>query len=177
MPALPMLGAMEMLPELYKDIVNTASIAAESGGMNMIEWALSLLASAPNKVMGVLSKITGISMDNLLNDENIGIDGLVDIIAAWIEVNDVAGFTNTIRKIRAATASLMGQKTGTQGSSAAASQSGSQSGSFSAITTLAKLLAYSAPESAKRTAQAKTQPNQANQAKAAAEAQADSQTK
>ena len=56
--------------------------------------------AAPRHIVGFVAKLTGIDPDKLLNDENIGLDGLADIIDAFIEVNDLGKFLAGIAEVR-----------------------------------------------------------------------------
>jgi hypothetical protein len=54
-------------------------------------------AAVPKYVAILLSGLTGISEENLLNDPAIGLDGLVEIISAWVEVNNIENFMNAAK--------------------------------------------------------------------------------
>lgn len=46
-----------------------------------------MLSTAPRMLLELISKLTGIELDKLINDPEIGLDGLVDILIAFAEVN------------------------------------------------------------------------------------------
>ncbi|MCL2853512.1 MAG: hypothetical protein FWE20_10885 [Defluviitaleaceae bacterium] len=66
----------------------------------------NVFTRAPRHAVGFVAKLTDIEADKLLHDENIGLDGLVDIVDAFIEVNNLgkflAGLTEVSFKLRKA---------------------------------------------------------------------------
>ena len=57
-------------------------------------------AIAPAHIVTFVAKLTDIEPDRLLNDENIGLDGFVDIIDAFIEVNQLGKFLAGAARLR-----------------------------------------------------------------------------
>ena len=60
----------------------------------------NVFTAAPRHVVGFVATLTGIDSDKLINDENIGLDGLADIIDAFIEVNNLGKFLAGLTEIR-----------------------------------------------------------------------------
>ncbi|MEG2207877.1 MAG: hypothetical protein RSC91_10795 [Clostridia bacterium] len=62
---------------------------------------------APRMAVTLVSELTGIDEERLLNDPAIGVAGLAEIIAVWVEVNEIENFTATVsglfRRARALT--------------------------------------------------------------------------
>jgi hypothetical protein len=56
-----------------------------------------LLKSAPQYLLALISEISGVSVENLENDPMIGLDGLIDIIVAVVEVNKLG---ETLAKVK-----------------------------------------------------------------------------
>jgi len=76
-------------------------IAALSAGQSEAVQAVlaALLTAAPDAMLYLVSTLTGVDRGNLENDPNIGLTGIVEIINAWIEVNDLAGFIRGARDL------------------------------------------------------------------------------
>lgn len=55
--------------------------------------------AVPQIAATLLAGLTGIPANNLLDDPAIGLDGLVEIIQAWIEVNNIENFINAAREL------------------------------------------------------------------------------
>jgi|GEM_PF-2061909 len=53
----------------------------------LMEIAQAAFVAVPKYAVGVVSELTGINEDALMNDPNIGLIGLLDIVQAFIEVN------------------------------------------------------------------------------------------
>ena len=60
------------------------------------------LTTAPRYVLRFLAEISGVSEDILETDEEIGLDGLMEIIMAVIEVNDLKNFFRRVKQIASA---------------------------------------------------------------------------
>ena len=50
------------------------------------------MAAVPRMAFEMIGKLTGIPSERLLNDPNIGLNGLMDICKAFLEVNEVENF-------------------------------------------------------------------------------------
>ena len=46
----------------------------------------------------LLAALTGIPEEQLLNDPGIGLDGLMEILNAWLEVNNIENFISAARE-------------------------------------------------------------------------------
>ena len=55
------------------------------------------LAVVPEELMRLLAQLTGIDYDQLVADEAVGLDGLVEIVDAWMEVNGLENFMTAAR--------------------------------------------------------------------------------
>lgn len=59
----------------------------------------SLLVTAPAHVIGLCAALTGIEESALLEDLNIGADGLIELLEAVIEVNNLDDFFTAARRM------------------------------------------------------------------------------
>lgn len=57
---------------------------------------ISAITYAPAQIVGVLSKLFGIPEETLLSDPQIGLDGLVELLNAWLDLNNIENFTNAV---------------------------------------------------------------------------------
>lgn len=64
----------------------------------LVQMALRALEVAPAFVVRLFAEVSGIAEARLLEDADIGLDGLLELMEAWAEVN---GLGNFIRRLRA----------------------------------------------------------------------------
>jgi len=68
----------------------------------LLERALSgVLLTAPEMMIRLTAALTGIDERTLKDDLDVGADGLVEILTAWVEVNKLGDFTRAARKLLA----------------------------------------------------------------------------
>ena len=64
---------------------------------------LALVARAltvvPDRALALVAKLTGIPLNRLNNDANIGLDGLMEIVTAWMELNGIENFMRAARQL------------------------------------------------------------------------------
>jgi len=60
---------------------------------SMIDLLLKALTVVPERAVGLVAELTGIPADTLLNDPVIGLDGIAEIVNAWLEVNGAENFS------------------------------------------------------------------------------------
>ena len=64
---------------------------------------LALVARAltvvPDRALALVAKLAGIPLNRLTNDANIGLDGLMEIVTAWMELNGIENFTRAARQL------------------------------------------------------------------------------
>jgi hypothetical protein len=74
------------------------------------------LTVAPRHVIKVFAGLSGIPAEAFLTDPAIGLDGILEMVGAWIEVNGIENFLQAARplveKIKAAAGSFRRQNTG-----------------------------------------------------------------
>lgn len=66
----------------------------------LIDLALKALAVVPEQAMQLIATLTDIPAERLLSDEQIGADGLMEILDAWLEVNAAENFTLAAGRVR-----------------------------------------------------------------------------
>ena len=66
----------------------------------LIDLALKALDVAPAQAVRLISALTEIPEDRLVNDRRIGADGLMEIIDAWLEVNAAENFIRAAGRVR-----------------------------------------------------------------------------
>ena len=57
------------------------------------------------------SALTGIPLDDLKEDTTIGLDGIIEILQAWVEINNLEDFTKAVRKLVAGFRAAFGKVT------------------------------------------------------------------
>lgn len=123
------LSAIQLLQDLPGDLLS-ACFPGESLGVILerfkkVDEALlqtilgNAMLTAPKHILRVAAELTGIEEEKLLEDPEIGLDGLMEILTAWVEVNRLGDFIPAIRKlvekVRMATGSSPLQHTGSKG--------------------------------------------------------------
>jgi hypothetical protein len=66
----------------------------------LIDLALKALAVVPAQMVALIAALTDIPQEKLLGDEQIGPDGLCEIVEAWLEVNDIENFIRAAGRVR-----------------------------------------------------------------------------
>lgn len=61
---------------------------------------IRMAASAPKQILPLISLATGIDEKTLLEDENIGLDGLAEMVEAFMKVNRIENFINAAKAIK-----------------------------------------------------------------------------
>ena len=105
MPIGRMLAAMQTLQDAPTELVRLLfpegkkdDVIREITSMTKERFQALLLRAAatlPDYIVRVFAQLSGIAEERLLNDPAIGLDGLVEMIDAWIEVNGIANFIRT----------------------------------------------------------------------------------
>lgn len=69
----------------------------------------------PAEAVRVFSAVSDIPEEKLLNDPNVGLDGLCEMADAWLEVNGIENFMQTARTLTAKVRAAAGTKPGSNG--------------------------------------------------------------
>ena len=70
------------------------------GKMNKDEFigvAIQAMTAVPRYAASLLSQLIEIPEDVLLNDRNIGLDGIAEMVETWWEVNGIGNFTTRLK--------------------------------------------------------------------------------
>ncbi|GHU80373.1 hypothetical protein AGMMS49992_33330 [Clostridia bacterium] len=140
-----MLCALEKLKYLPDELVKACFPGKSldeirTGGLNptVSEWLTAALMAAPRFVIDFIADVTEIPAERLYSDPAVGLDGILEIADAWIEVNNLLNFTGAIHALTRVWRGM------TESGSPESSQPGSESGSPSVrslrTSTLTKLM-------------------------------------
>ncbi len=80
----------KLFPDCGADGILTRFAALDREGLkSLFTRALTLL---PGYAVRLFAGLSGIAEENLLNDPDVGLDGLCEMAEAWIEVNGIENF-------------------------------------------------------------------------------------
>lgn len=80
-------------------------------GLNAL--LLNLIATVPSIAVDLLALLTGIDAKALREDENIGLDGVTEMIQAFFELNGIENFMKAAREILSKARAAAGKGTNT----------------------------------------------------------------
>lgn len=93
------LQTLEILTTMPADFMATCFPNKEPGEIleqlttidknGLMELITGVCVAAPKYIIEIVAELTSIDKETIINDENIGIDGLLEIIEAFIEVNNL----------------------------------------------------------------------------------------
>lgn len=66
----------------------------------LIDLGLKALAVVPEQAVKLIAALTDVPQERLMNDEGIGADGLMEILDAWLTVNDTENFIRAVGRVR-----------------------------------------------------------------------------
>ncbi|MDR1600421.1 MAG: hypothetical protein LBS11_11220 [Oscillospiraceae bacterium] len=135
------LGGMLAALDRLKAAPGEFLAAMTRDGVSAADPIGAALRVAPGYVIGLIGDLTGIGREKLESDPEVGLDGLLEIADAWLEINGIINFTQAAWSVWAAWKGR-GPTAGCIGSSQERSGSGSGSGSCLRITTLTRLAEY-----------------------------------
>lgn len=64
---------------------------------SIVNLFMGLMKVVPEQAVKFFAQLSGIDEKVLLEDTNIGLDGFVELLASWLEVNDIENFINAVR--------------------------------------------------------------------------------
>lgn len=85
----------EMFPGMPMDKV--VKELGKAGKDELVEIAMRAIGIVPDFALRLFSQLSELPMDVLLDDRAIGLDGLLEMVEAWVEVNGIGNFTNRLR--------------------------------------------------------------------------------
>jgi hypothetical protein len=132
-----MLAALERIKDAPKEFFEQTL----KNGANAADPIGVALQVAPGYVIALIGELTGIGREKLETDPEVGLDGLLEIADAWLDINGVINF---IRAARIVWMAWKGRaaKDGCIELSPERFGSGSESGSCLRTTTLTRLAEY-----------------------------------
>ena len=88
----------EVLAALFPegDIGKVLATLDRTGMMTLCVRALAVL---PKKTVSLFAELTGLDERSLTDDPGVGLDGLLEMIEAWMEVNNLENFIITARTL------------------------------------------------------------------------------
>lgn len=101
--------AMRLLfPEM--DERNIAAGLAKLDKDKLQEALLRAAAILPGEAVRLFARISGLDEKKLLEDPDVGLDGLGEMLLAWMEVNRIENFIRTMRAVWEKGKALMAEK-------------------------------------------------------------------
>ncbi len=110
LPLGKMIKAAEMLQDIPGGLMQACFPGAGAGEILtrlksidkdlLLDVVAKAAVAAPSYIVRVVSQLTEIEERALLEDEQVGMDGLAEIAQAWVEVNNIEGFTGAVRGLR-----------------------------------------------------------------------------
>lgn len=118
MPIGAFLEACALLEELPRTVTRLlfpegkeGDVLTELAGLTrekLQELFLRAAAVLPEETVRLFAKLSGVEERALLEDPRVGLDGLGEMIEAWLEVNGIENFIRTMRALGAKARALMG---------------------------------------------------------------------
>ena len=109
------LGALEGLPgELMERVFPGKSLRQALLELRMMDAAglgrlgAKVMAAAPELLLRAAQELTGISEDELRTDPALGVEGFVELLEAWAEVNGIENFIRTTGALARRARALVG---------------------------------------------------------------------
>ena len=103
------LEAMQLLRDIPGDVAEACFPGETLDGvlarlkdidLDMLKGILgNVMMTIPAHVVRIAAALTQIDEERLLHDESIGLDGLVEILTAWVEVNGLGNFIPAVRSM------------------------------------------------------------------------------
>lgn len=100
----PDMGLMELLANLK---------TMDADGLQQLVGRA--LAVAPEYIVKLIASLAGIDPLDMLEDERIGLSGLMEIVTAWLEVNEIENFMHAARSLWGKAKKVAAAKTGSRG--------------------------------------------------------------
>lgn len=102
MPIGQFLKATQLLQELPQTIMQSLFPNTDAQGVltqlqsltkdTLQELFIRAIGAIPEQVIRIFAELSGIPEQKLLDDPNVGLDGLAEMAGAWIEVNGIENF-------------------------------------------------------------------------------------
>ena len=120
----------EIIKACFGEDVDMLSELTKLDSDKLITLFVRGMKVVPSYMLDLIAMLTELDREAIENDRNLGLDGLMELVAAWLEVNDFENFMQAVR--------ALSQKMTT------ANSSPKQSGGFSGL--LRKALLWVSPK-------------------------------
>lgn len=100
------LSALEALNDLPRELIAACFLEsngdilkglADLDGDKLIEMVTRALSVIPSFAVELIARLIEADAEALKNDRRVGLNGLVEMMIAWIEVNDFENFLSAVR--------------------------------------------------------------------------------
>ncbi len=96
------ISALQLLESVPLDLVKTVFATADLGsvlknlkniGQNeLIALIIKAVGVLPEKCIEIFATLADLDKETLLNDDNLGLSGLMDLMTKWVEINGIVNF-------------------------------------------------------------------------------------
>lgn len=110
MPIGAYLKAMERIKNMPEDFIETCfpgqslqevfDSLTKLDEIDLKRLILSVMTTAPKYAIALISELIEVDEEQLINDENIGINGIIDLCIAFIEVNKLGEAFAGVKELR-----------------------------------------------------------------------------
>lgn len=91
----------ELIKKCFSD--ENGDILASLSGIDangIVQLFMRVLAVVPEYAIELCAKLLEIDVNSLKSDRAIGLDGMVELITAWVEVNDIENFIKAVHDLK-----------------------------------------------------------------------------
>ena len=99
MPVTDEASLCEMLARLFPDAEDAVRALASLDRAGLIGLCARALTVLPDEAVTVFAELAGLDEKALRDDPNVGLDGLLEMIEAWMEVNNLENFIIAARTL------------------------------------------------------------------------------
>ena len=89
----------EVLRRLFPGAQDAARALASLDREGLIALCARALTVLPDEAVRVFAELAGLDEQALRDDPNVGLDGLMEMIGAWMEVNNLENFMSAARAL------------------------------------------------------------------------------
>lgn len=89
----------EVLARLFPDSQDAVRALASLDRAGLIGLCARALTVLPDEAVTVFAELAGLDEQALRDDPNVGLDGLLEMIEAWMEVNNLENFIGAARAL------------------------------------------------------------------------------
>ena len=117
MPLGAYLQAIQILQDLPEELLSVVfpgkppeevwEVLARLDQRSFLEIVSRGLTAMPERVIAIFAKLSGLEAEELIGDPAVGPDGLLEMLQAWTEVNEIENFMRALKPLGAKLRSLM----------------------------------------------------------------------